>query len=431
MKRLICVLCAVMTIFSTLYICVYAQSEKPEIKAGAAMLVDNASGKTLFKSNADAKIAPGGFTKIMTAIIAIENMADENEAVVADAGVLAAYDYSFGNMGILAGEALSLSDLIYGMLLYDAGDAAEVISSYTFESRSKFIKAMNERAVALGALNTKFTNPSGYPDKGQYTTLEDMYKITKYAMSLPLFAAAADTGMHQIPPTNKYRETRYLPNSNKFITRYSSDKYYTSKASGVKTSYIDDSKCGVILQYDDDNTSFTCLVADAPYDGQTNYSYEDARALLRYGLNYYTAVKVVSKGDILAEVELNNGKNVDRILLEALDDLYVNLPKDYDEKKLKLKAKTEDNIKAPISKGQALGVAEVLYDKERYASLVLTAPQSVEADNFKGIMRKILSVLSSPVLLVSLGLLLIVFVWSTLIFNHRKQKRVRKNKNRK
>ena len=426
MKKIISAVIAFIICFSTAN--AFAKNDKPDINSEKVLLVDNASGKYLYDEEINSKIQPGGFTKIMTAIIAIENMASEEEAVAAKTGTLEAYDYSFGNMGILAGETLTLKDLLYGMLLYDAGDAAEVIADYSLGSREDFLKAMNKKAVEIGALNTKFTNPTGYPEKNQYSTLEDIYKITKYAMKLPLFATVVNTGMYEIKTTNKYRETRYLPNSNKFITRYSSDKYYMSKASGVKSSYIDDNNCGVILQYDDDNTSITCLVAEAHYDGNLNYAYEDAKALLKYGLNYYKSVKVISKDEILSEIELNNGKGIDRILLEVPEDLYVNLPKDYDEEKLQIKTKTEKNIKAPITKGQALGIVKVIYDGDEYASVVLTSPVAVEANNIKGFLKSIWKILSSPKLLVSLGLLLIIFVWSTLIFNRRKQIKRRKNR---
>jgi len=428
MKKVFSAIIAFILVFSMININIYAESSTPDVKSGKVLIADNASGKYLYKKNISEKIQPGGFSKIMTAIIAIENMASEEECTAARVQTLESYDYSFGNMGILAGESLTLKDLLYGMLLYDAGDAAEVIADYSLGSRDTFIKEMNKKAVEIGALNTNFTNPTGYPDEKQYTTLEDIYKITIYAMKLPMFAKIVDTGMYEIPPTNKYPETRYLPNSNKFITRYSTDKYYMSKASGVKTSYIDDNNCGVVLQYDDDNTSITCIVAEAKYDGTVNYAYEDAKALLKFGLNYYESVKVVSKDEILSEVEFNNGKGVDRILLEVPEDLYVNLPKNYDPKKLSIVTKTEKNIKAPISKGQALGIVNVLYDGEEYASVVLASPMAVEANNIKGFFKNIWDVLSSPKLLVTMGLLLIVFVWSTLIFNRRKQTKLKKKR---
>jgi len=426
MKKILSAIITFVMIFSIININTFAKANKPDVTSDKVMIVDNASGKFLYKKNIDKKIQPGGFTKIMTAILAIENMSSEDESVVAKSETLEAYDYSFGNMGILAGESLTLKDLLYGMLLYDAGDAAEVIANYSLKSRKAFINEMNKKAVEIGALNTKFTNPTGYPDEKQYSTLEDIYKITIYAMKLPMFAKIVDTGMYEIAPTNKYVETRYLPNSNKFITRYSTDKYYRSKATGVKSSYIDDNDCGVILKYDDDNTSLTCIVAEAKYDGVENYAYEDAKELLSFGLNYYKSVKVISKDEILSEIEFNNGKGVDRILLEVPEDLYVNLPTDYDPEKISIVTKTEEKIKAPISKGQALGIVKVLYDEEEYASVVLTSPMTVEANHFKGFFKSIWNVISSPTLLVTLGLLLIVFVWSTLIFNRKKQTRRKK-----
>lgn len=428
MKKVLCFIFILTLSAAAVTPVAFAAEDKPSVKSGEALLVDMESGKFLYKSNIDAKIAPGGFTKIMTAIVAIENMLDKNEIVTAKSDILAAYDYSFGNMGILAGETLTLEDLLYGMMLYDAGDAAEVIADYSFESRSKFIKKMNEKAVELGALNTKFKNPSGYPDKNQYTTLEDMYTITKYALDNELFAEIVNTGMYEIQPTNKYTQTRYLPNSNKFITRYSSDKYYTSKAKGVKTSYIDDDECGLILQYKTDDVNLMCLVAEAPYDGNLNYAYEDSKALIKYGTDFYTPVKVVKRGDILAEVELNNGKETDRLLLEAPEDSFVNLPKNYDKDKIEIKVEKEKNIKAPINKGQALGIVKILYSNEEYTSMILTSPQSVKADNIKGFFRSVWKVISAPALLVTLGILLIIFVWSTLIFNRKKQLRINKHK---
>ncbi|MBQ8588615.1 MAG: hypothetical protein IJ454_04400, partial [Clostridia bacterium] len=158
--------------------------------------------------------------------------------------------------------------------------------------------------------------------------------------------------------------------------------------------------------------------------GSVNHAYEDTRKLIDYGLNYYTSVKVVSEGDIMAEVELDNAKNTDRILLEANEDIYVNLPKDYDEEKLETKVVLEDNIKAPITKGKVLGSVTVVYNGEDYISASLTSPQEIEANNFKGVFKKVWRIISSPALLVTLGILLIVLVWSLLIFNKKKEYKI-------
>lgn len=391
-------------------------------------MIDLATEKYLYSKNETKKIQPGGLTKIMTAIIALEHISDTNATATADVNVLSSYDYSFGHMGILANEKLTYDNLLHGMLIYDAGDAAEVIASTLAGSRDNFIKEMNKKAVEIGALNTKFTNPTGFPDENQYSTAEDLFKITKYAMSIPAFKEIVGKSRYEMAPTNKYAEHRYLDNKNKFMNVSTTDKYFTSKAKGVKTSYIDDNDCSLIVQYENDNIKLMIITIGASYDGVSNYSYEDTKALLSYGLNYYTNVKIIAEGDIFAEIELENGKDVDRLLLDAKDDIYINLPKDYDSDKIKKNVTLKSDITAPIKKGDVLGTVDVLYNDEKYISFNLTAPNDIEADNLKGFWKNVWAFISSPTLLVIMGILLIIVVWSVLIFNKKKVYKIDKSK---
>lgn len=428
MKKVFVVLLLVVIAFSSLN--VYAENNPKDLQSKNVLLADASTGKLLYSKGIDTKIQPGGFTKIMTAIIAIENMLDSEETVVADGEILSQYDYNFGHMGILPGEILTLENLINGMLIYDAGDAAELIASYSADSRSDFIKKMNSKAVEIGALNTKFTNPTGFPDKKQYTTVEDIYKITRYAMKLEYFRDVVKKPRYEMKPTNKYRQNRYLDNKNKFLSATSTDKYYTVRAKGVKTSYIDDKKCGVILFYETDKISMISIVANSKVKDEINHSYEDTKKLINFGLEFYESVKVISAGDILAEVELTNGKGHDRILLEANEDVHVNLPKDYDEDKLETRVILENKIKAPIKKGKILGSATVYYDGEEYISSSLTSPIEVKANYVKGFFSAIWKVISAPALLIVLGILLIIAVWAILLFNNKKKKTYKFDKRR-
>lgn len=413
-------------IFLNINISVFAKNNTPNLKADASLMIDTATDRYLYNFNEDKKIEPGGLVKIMTAIVAIENISDFSKTVTADVNVLSSYDYSFGHMGILAGEKLSYENLLNGMLLYDAGDAAEVIASTVFKTREAFINAMNNKAVEIGALNTKFTNPTGFPEKNQYSTAEDIYKITKYAMSNSYFKEIVGKSRYEMKPTNKYNQNRYLDNLNKFMNVSSTDKYYTSKAKGIKTSYISDNNLSLILQYETESMQLMIITLGSSYDGEVNYAYEDTLKLISYGLDYYTSVKVISEGDIFAEVELQNGKNTDRLLLEAKEDVFINLPKDYESSKLKKSVTVKENVKAPIKKNEILGKVEILYNDEKYVSIDLVSPAEVKADNIKGFMKKILKVITSPALLVSMGILLIIVVWSVLIFNRKKTYKIDK-----
>ena len=117
MKRKLLIIILILNIFLSIIPVAHADGEKPTVNSSNALLADLSSGKILYSKNTDEKIQPGGFAKIMTAIVAIENMVDKNETVIADVNTLAVYDYSFGHMGILADEMLSLDNLLHGMLL--------------------------------------------------------------------------------------------------------------------------------------------------------------------------------------------------------------------------------------------------------------------------------------------------------------------------
>lgn len=407
-------------------ISVFAKVGEPELTTASAALIDLSNGHYLYESNIDETIVPGGLVKLMTAIVACEHITDTSASVTATAELLSSYDYDFGNMGILPGETLTYNDLINGMLIYDAGDAAEVVAANVLSSREKFIKEMNNKAVEIGALNTKFTNPTGIPDKNQYSTIDDLYKITKYAMSNSYLKEVMGKSRYEMPPTNKYNSTRYLDNKNKYMSATVTDKYYSTRAKGIKTSYVDDKNCSLILHYETDTLNLLSIVCESDYDGETNHAYEDTQKLLNYGFDFYSNTRVITEGDILAEVNLINAKGTDRLLVEATEDLYVNLPAGYNPNKLKTNIKLHSDIKAPIKKGQKLGEITVVYDGEVYAKEPLLSPQEIESNILKGIFKRVGAFLTSPILLVSMGLMLIIFVWSVLIFNKKKTYKIDK-----
>ncbi len=404
---------------------VFAKPNTDGLKSKNLLVIDTNSQRSVFKKNADTKIAPGGLTKILTAIVVIENMMDINELVTAKSDTVASYDYSYGNMGILADEQLSIKDLLNGMLLYDAGDAAEVLASYIFENRDKFIKEMNTKAKQLGAKKSNFVNASGYPDDKQYSTLSDLALITQYAMNNDTFAQIVAQPNVEIAPSNKYKQKRYLNNTNKFVCPYISKDYYTENASGVKTSYNSNDDCGLIVKFSTDKTGFLCLISGAPYDGTTNYTYEDAKILFNYAKSYYKTVKVVSSDEIAAEIPVKNAKGTNRVLLVSTEDIYANLPSDYDKKLLKTTTETDKNVKAPIKKGDAYGVITVTYDGEKYATGHLVASQDLEAAPLKGILFAVLGIFTSTPFKIVVLIIIVLYIAFTMFVNHIKRKKRR------
>ena len=182
----------------------------PTLNAQSAIMIDMKTGKVIYNKNADTKLYPASTTKILTAIIALEKCEDLSTVVTASHAAIDPITLEDSHMGILVGEQLTLEQLIYGMLVYSANDAANVLAIHIAGSLDAFAQMMNEKAQSLGASNSHFMNPHGFHDDEHYTTASDLAVIARYAMGNEKFREIVKTARYIIEPTNKYEETRYL-----------------------------------------------------------------------------------------------------------------------------------------------------------------------------------------------------------------------------
>lgn len=206
------------------------------------LMYDLSTNKTIFERNARTRLPMASITKIMTAIIAIENPLPSDKYVVREEALVGE-----NSMGLTDGEILSQEDLLYGLLLPSGNDAAEVLASNFPGGRAKFIQAMNQKAQSLGLTDTNFTNPSGLEGDGnQHTTAYDLLVITRYAIdTYPEFVKIVSTAEWEIPSTVNHK-AYYLANDTNLITSYPGVK-------GVKTGFT--------------NEAGMCLVTYLEYGG--------------------------------------------------------------------------------------------------------------------------------------------------------------------
>lgn len=160
----------------------------PEFSAFSIFAIDVESGTVLFEKNPDIQILPASTTKIMTALVAMEAYDVDQIMVVPKIRVAGQ------KMNLINGEMISVRDLLYGLLVASANDAAEVLAYYyPLNSRQGFIQRMNEKAKEIGMENTFFTNPTGLEDIGHLSTARDMVALSIYAMQNPFFASIVGT----------------------------------------------------------------------------------------------------------------------------------------------------------------------------------------------------------------------------------------------
>ena len=200
-------------------------NQVPVITAKSALIYDLKNQKVLFSKNPEKKLPMASLTKIMTAIVAVESPKKDGQYIVVQADLVGE-----NSMGLSIDETFSLEELLYGLILTSGNDAAETLASNFPQGRGQFIKAMNNKAKALGLNSTHFTNPTGFEGDGQqYTTAYDLLVITNYAMQLPLFKKVAGTFDYHILVTDNHKEF-YLENETNLLTSYPG-------VMGVKTGY--------------------------------------------------------------------------------------------------------------------------------------------------------------------------------------------------
>ena len=192
----------------------------------AVLMYDLVNNKTLYEKNARETLPMASLTKIMTAIIALENPLLSDQYLVKSEHLVGE-----DSMGLTAGEILTLEELLYGLMLPSGNDASEVLAGHFPGGRSAFLQAMNNKALALGLTDTRFSNPSGLQGDGtQYTTARDLLVITKYVLdNFPLFREVVQTFSHEIPATSTHKYF-YLENATNLISTYPGVK-------GVKTGF--------------------------------------------------------------------------------------------------------------------------------------------------------------------------------------------------
>ncbi len=251
----------------------------------ASVVIDMDSGRILYENNKDEKLLIASTTKIMTAVIAIENK-NLNEVVTIGEEVLPMYG---SNIYIEVGEQMTLRDLLYGLILRSGNDAAVSIAKYVGKSEENFVKMMNEKAKKLGMTNTVFKNPHGLDDDTEnYSTAYDMAILMKYAYTLMDFVEISGTRKWSVT-TNKKSYVWY--NRNSLLTEY---KY----ATGGKTGYTPKAGKTLVSTASKDDLN---LVAVTLNDGN---HYKTQESLYEYVFSNYNSIKVIDKNNSNFENDL-------------------------------------------------------------------------------------------------------------------------------
>ncbi len=400
-------------------------SSSPAPHAEAAILMDMKSGKILYNKNENAKMYPASITKIMTAILTLESGIDFSETIIASQEAIEPITNKHSHMGILVGEELTIENLIYGMMVYSANDAANVLAIRVAGSLEAFVQMMNEKAVELGAVNTHFANAHGFHDDNHYTTAYDLSLIARYAMQNETFRNIVKTDMYTMAPTNKYKETRYLSSTNHLISRRRQAGFYYSKAIGIKTGYTDESGYCLASAAVNGETELLSVVLNCHSISEDDvggfYSFTDTKSLFEYGFNNFKYIIVAPSGTVVADSSVYEAKKNIRVTLTPKEDIGNILPIDVDMNEVKGESIINEKIAAPIAKGDELGTIKYTYKGELIGESALVAVNDVEKDYIVATIHLIIKIFTHPIFII-LVLLILYIRYRANVMRKRKRK---------
>ena len=250
--------------------------EGPTVEGEAAIVMEASTGTVLYEKNAYEQLYPASITKIMTALLAVENSSmDEQVTFSMDA----VYKTEGSGISRDVDEVMSMKDCLYGLMLESSNECAYAIAEHVGGTYDNFVQMMNEKAAELGCTHTHFNNPHGLPDENHYTCARDMALISQEALKNETFRLITSTRRYTIPPTNKHAQETYLTNHHKMLNNWRGDSTYLYDGCiGGKTGYTSVADSTLVTFAERDGMTLICVVMKEKAPGH----YVDTTNLLNY-----------------------------------------------------------------------------------------------------------------------------------------------------
>ena len=356
-------------------------SEEKLLKTSKAVILYELNSNTLvYAYNPDTRIYPSSMVKLMTALLALEK-GNLTDMVTVTKSALDNVAIGSVSANLKKGEEISLEDLLYCMMTASANDASAVIAEHVGGSIDDFILMMNEKARAIGCLNTNYTNVHGLHDDDCYTTARDICRLLEVALENETFVKLVTAATYTVPSTNKSEE-RQLQSTNNMMIK--GKMFYDARVTGGKTGATNQAgRCLAVTAEANGMNLLGIVMGAVPTYAEEGIildyhgNFEEMKELLDYGCNGYEYRQVFFENQALAQYPVSGGAN--HVVTRPVSELSTVLPLGLDETKLKwVYTKVEQTITAPVAQGQVIATAQVWYEDTCLVQTELVAMNAVD-----------------------------------------------------
>ncbi len=355
----------------------------------AGILIDSKTGKVLYGKNENVKMFPASTTKILTAIITIENC-NLSDKVTASREAIISIPPGYSNAEIQPNDTISVQDLLNVFLIHSANEAGYILAEHISGSIENFANLMNEKAKEIGCTNTHFTNPSGIHNENHYSTAYDMSLIAQYCMKNETFRKIVSTPYITFSPSEGKQLKFY--NTNDLIINTS--KYYYKYAIGIKTGYTSQAKNCLISASSKDGLELIAVILGAAHSEEVSSTrYVDTINLFNYGFDNYKSTEILARNSVIKNVEVENAtKDTKDLSLLAKDTISVLVPKNINIDILEPSIEI-NNLSAPISEGAVVGKITYNINGENYSTDLVAGNSVIRSDIKTLIVQIVLAIL--------------------------------------
>lgn len=393
---------------------VYADDE-PVVEYSPYCAVYNIeNNKYCYTKNADKKIAPAGTAKMITAMIALEHYSDKLDSVITIGDTW--FEGEKSNY-FKAGQEISVEKLVSVLIIHSPNDAAYVLANAISGSTEAFVKKMNSRASELGMTNTNYTNPAGVNAEGMYTTVEDVVKLSAHICSnVPKYIEFS-----ALPSVVFSESGKRLYSRNFFVSIFYNNSFLDSSVYGLNFGWNGDAKgcLSVVGRNPDGNLNYIVVaMGSRDEDSGTGRDFDevachkDVKSMLNWAYRSFEYFTVCDTSTMICEVPVKLSSKVDHVMLLPKDKLVAFLPADTDietavEKSWELE---ENELSAPLSKGEKVGTLTVKVNGELLGTVDLVTNNNVDRSSWLLLWDNIVNIFTHPLFITAAVIVVIMII---------------------
>lgn len=373
MKKLICFILIVFSVCSLFLIKTFSAPVFAENFCKASVVIEENSGRVLSQNNKDERLAMASTTKIMTALVVLNNCNDLQEKVLIDDRAVGIEGTS---MYIRKNEVLTIEELLYGLILPSGNDAAMALAYFVGKGNlQSFVDLMNQTATDLKLANTHFDNPHGLDSKNHYTSAYDLAIITSKAMQNKTFREIVSTKIKQISGNSEVKN-RFLRNKQKLLKTLDG-------CNGVKSGFTDNAGRCLVTSCVRDGMEVICVVLNCPN------MFEESAKLINDAFENFSLETIIEPYYYISNIKVENGTK-DEVKVYSMKSCKYPL-KTTEKTLINIETEIEESLVSPIKKEQIVGKIKVYFENELIFSENIYTMESVDSKDIQDKLKDIIN----------------------------------------